>query len=111
MLKKVLQDEAEDEEMRSNTSDAVAKRRRHISHTPSRTPPSSPDIRRTRAGSESDSESDAGRYISRSPSRSRSENGEVGDLRARFISHSRSVSPDRKVLAENVDNDQIEGDV
>ena len=59
----------------------------------------------------SDSESDVGRYISRSPSRRGSEDGEVGDVRGRYISHSLSVSPDRKVLAEEVDNDQIEGDV
>ena len=106
----LIQDEEEKEDIRSDASEPMAKRPPNASRTPSRTPPSSPDVRRLRSGTMSESESEGGRYISRSPSRSGSEAGEVGDVRKRFISRSPSISPDR-VIATADDSERLEGDV
>ncbi len=107
-----IQDEDEKVEVRSDASGPMTKRPRFTSRTPSRTPPSSPDIRQIRAAlSMSDAESEDGRYVSRSPSRSGSEVGEMGDVRRRFISRSPSISPDRQILAEVQDGERLAGDV
>ncbi|WRT67780.1 uncharacterized protein IL334_004754 [Kwoniella shivajii] len=116
--RKSLLEEGEDEEGREREIQSNASspsRPRFTSRSPSRTPPSSPDLRNTKrsrsrsvssVGSGSGSDSDRGRYISRSPSRS--VDGEEGDTRGRYVSRSPSFSPDRMQVD---DEDKLDGDV
>ncbi|WWC88681.1 uncharacterized protein L201_003594 [Kwoniella dendrophila CBS 6074] len=119
--RKSLLEEEEQEDAKSNASSS--KRYRSRSRSISRTPPSSPDLRkryisrspsrsRSRSRSVSSNGSSRNRYISRSPSVSAGE-GEEGDTRGRYISRSPSFSPDRMSIDQNNedDNEKLEGDV
>ncbi|WWC62558.1 uncharacterized protein I303_105154 [Kwoniella dejecticola CBS 10117] len=116
--KSLLEEEEEGDdrkEIQSNASSPAA-RNRYMSRSPSRTPPSSPDLRngsRGRSRSVSSDGSNRSRYVSRSPSRSRSrsEDGEEGDTRGRYISRSPSISPDRILVDEIEDDEKLDGDV